>query len=101
PAPPAAAAPAVPTLEPFDGAIAGHFEIFRWQAVEGADSYRVRITATTDGRTVWDSPPITATETKLPNTVAMEPEAYVWQVTAFRGTAVVSQSAPSRFTITP
>lgn len=57
--------------------------------------------ATTDGRTVWESPVVAETEAHLPNTVALEPEGYVWIVTALKGDAVIATSATSRFTVTP
>lgn len=41
------------------------------------------------------------TEADLPNTVAMEPEGYVWQVTALKGETVVAQSVLTRFAVTP
>ena len=44
----------------------GHIDMFRWSAVEGADGYVIRIVAVTGNRVVWESEPMTATETKLP-----------------------------------
>ncbi|MCC7035288.1 MAG: hypothetical protein IT179_20905 [Acidobacteria bacterium] len=105
PAAPAASAPAAPgvvaVIEPSEGFSSGHISLFRWSAVEGADGYRMRLNATTDGRVIWESPVVKETETHLPNTVAMEPEGYVWQVTALKGEAVVAQSVPTRFAVTP
>ena len=111
--PPAAAAPASPAaeapkpagsvslLEPIEGAMGGHIDMFRWSAVDGADGYVIKITAVTGDRVVWESPVMTATETKLPATVALEPEVHTWQVTARKAGQVLTTSATQRFTITP
>jgi len=105
PAAPAASAPAAPgvvaVIEPSEGFSSGHISLFRWSAVDGADGYRMRVNATTDGRLIWESPVVKETEAHLPNTVAMEPEGYVWQVTALKGETVVAQSVPTRFAVTP
>jgi hypothetical protein len=61
----------------------------------------MHLAAATDNRTIWDSPVLTTTEANLPNTVALEPEAYVWQITALKGTEVLATSPLSRFTVTP
>jgi hypothetical protein len=104
---PAAAAPAakaagtVTLLEPGEGAMGGHIDMFRWSPVEGADGYVVRIVAVTGNRVVWESDPMTATETKLPPTVALEPEVHQWSVTARKGSDTIATSAIQRFTITP
>ena len=44
---------------------------------------------------------MTVTETKLPPTVALEPEVHTWSVTARQGGAVLATSPTQRFTITP
>ncbi len=88
-------------IEPIAGAMGGHIDTFRWSAVEGADAYIVRILAVSDGRVVWESPALTVTETKLPNTVALEPEVHTWQVTARKAGEPLTASAVQRFTITP
>jgi len=100
-APAASTPPAVTLLEPAPGSSSGHIDLFRWEPVEGADGYRVRVTAAIDQRTVWDSPVISETEAHLPNTIALEPESYFWQVTALKGDQVVVASAPTRFMVTP
>ena len=104
--PPASSvAPATPgvvkVVEPAEGSSSGHIDLFRWAPVEGATGYRMRLTASTDGRTVWESPVVTQAEAHLPNTVALEPEGYVWTVTALKGEAVIATSGTSRFTVTP
>jgi hypothetical protein len=103
--PPAPAAPkpasTLTLLEPGDGAMSGHIDLFRWSPVAGADGYVIRIVALTGNRVVWESEPMTATETKLPATVALEPEAHSWSVTARKGTAVLATSPTFKFTITP
>ena len=103
PAPPAAPKPAttVTLLEPSEGAMGGHIDMFRWSPVSGADGYVIRIVAVTGNRVVWESEPMTATETKLPATVALEPEVHQWSVTARKGGEVLATSAIQRFTITP
>ena len=109
PTPPAApAAPAAPKpattvtlVEPTDGAMGGHIDMFRWSPVDGADAYVIRIVAVTGNRLVWESEPMTATETKLPATVALEPEVHTWSVTARKGGTALATSATQRFTITP
>ncbi len=110
PAPaPAAAAPAetakpvgtLSLLEPIEGAMGGHIDIFRWSAVDGADAYILKIQAVSDGRVVWESPALTATETKLPTSVALEPEVHTWSVTARKAGQVLVASATQKFTITP
>ena len=88
-------------VEPAEGSSSGHIDLFRWSAVEGATGYRMRLMASTDGRTVWESPIVTEPEAHLPNTVALEPEGYVWAVTALKGDAVIASSPTSRFTVTP
>ena len=88
-------------LEPAEGAMGGHIDMFRWSPVQGADGYVIRIVAVTGNRVVWESEPMTATETKLPPTVALEPEVHTWSVTARKGGAVLATSATQRFTITP
>lgn len=98
---PPAAAGVVRIVEPAEGSSSGHIDLFRWSPVDGATGYRMRLTATTDGRTVWESPVVTETEAHLPNTVALEPEGYVWTVTALNGDAVIASSPASRFTVTP
>jgi len=98
---PAATAPVVTLIEPAPGSSSGHISLFRWEPVAGADGYRVQVTAATDQRVVWDSPVITGTEADLPNTIALEPESYYWQVTALKGGQVLVASAPSRFLVTP
>ena len=106
PAPPAAPAAPKPAgtltlLEPAEGAMGGHIDMFRWSPVSGADGYVIRIVAVTGNRVVWESEPIAATETKLPATVALEPEVHQWSVTARKGAEVLATSAIQRFTITP
>jgi hypothetical protein len=109
---PTAAAPAAPAeapkptgtlslIEPLEGAMGGHIDMFRWSAVDGADGYVIKITAVTGDRVVWESPVMTATETKLPATVALEPEPHVWNVTARKAGQVLVTSATQKFTITP
>ena len=88
-------------LEPIEGAMGGHIDMFRWSAVDGADAYIVKIQAVQDGRVVWESPALTTTETKLPATVALEPEPHTWQVTARKAGQPLVTSASQRFTITP
>ncbi|MDH4063636.1 MAG: hypothetical protein OEW19_04495 [Acidobacteriota bacterium] len=99
--PAAAAAPVVRIIEPAEGSSSGHISLFRWEAVDGADRYRVQVTAATDRRIVWDSPAMPETEAHLPNTIALEPESYYWQVTALSGDRVLVTSPPSRFLVTP
>jgi len=103
--PPPAAAPepagTLSLLEPIEGAMGGHIDVFRWSAVDGADAYIVRIQAVQDGRVVWESPALTTTETKLPATVALEPEPHTWQVTARKAGQPLVTSAIHKFTITP
>lgn len=102
PAPVAAPKPAatLSLLEPADGAMGGHIDTFRWSPVGGADGYVVKIQAS-DGRVVWESQPLNVTETKLPATVALEPEVHSWNVSARKGTEVLATSATQKFTITP
>jgi hypothetical protein len=88
-------------LEPLEGAMGGHIDMFRWSPVEGADGYVIKITAVTGDRVVWESPVMTATETKLPATVALEPEPHVWSVTARKAGQPLVTSATQKFTITP
>ena len=88
-------------LEPIEGAMGGHIDIFRWSAIEGADAYIVKIQAVSDGRVVWESPALTATETRLPTSVALEPEVHTWQVSARKAGQVLVASATQKFTITP
>jgi hypothetical protein len=88
-------------LEPAEGAMGGHIDMFRWSPVQGADGYVIRIVAVTGNRVVWESEPMTATETKLPPTVALEPEVHTWSVTARKGATELATSATQRFTITP
>lgn len=95
------ASTAVTLIEPAPGSSSGHVAYFRWSPVDGADGYRMRLTATTDGRLIWESPVLTTPEAELPNTVALEPEGYAWQVTALKGSDTVAESAPSRFAVTP
>jgi hypothetical protein len=109
PAPAPAAAPAeapkapatLTLVEPIEGAMGGHIDMFRWSPVAGADGYVIKIVAVTGDRTVWESAPLTATETKLPATVALEPEVHTWTVTARKGSEVLATAGPQRFTITP
>jgi hypothetical protein len=106
PAPPPAPAAPKPTttvtlIEPGEGAMGGHIDMFRWQPVEGADGYVIRIVAVTGNRVVWESEPMTSTETKLPATVALEPEVHQWSVIARKGGEAIASSAIQRFTITP
>ena len=75
-------------LEPAEGAMGGHIDMFRWSPVDGADGYVIRIVAVTGDRVVWESAPMTATETKLPPTVALEPEVHTWSVSARKGGSV-------------
>ena len=88
-------------LEPIEGAMGGHIDMFRWSAVDGADAYIVRIQAVQDGRVVWESPALTTTETKLPATVSLEPEPHTWQVSARKAGQLLVASATQKFTITP
>jgi hypothetical protein len=106
PAPPSApAAPKLATtvrlIEPGEGAMGGHIDTFRWEPVDGADDYVIRIVALTGDRVVWESAPMAATETKLPPTVALEPEVHTWSVAARKGGSVLVTSPTQRFTITP
>ena len=100
PAAPAKSAASLSLLEPTDGVFAGHIDLFRWTAVDGADGYVVRILGS-DGRVVFESPALTATEARLPKTVALEPEAHTWTVTARKGGEVVATSPAFKFSITP
>jgi hypothetical protein len=88
-------------IEPIDGAMGGHIDMFRWSPVAGADGYVITIKAVTGDRVVWESAPLTTTETKLPATVALEPEVHTWTVSARKGTEVLATSPLQRFTITP
>lgn len=103
PAAPEAPKPAttVTLLEPAEGAMGGHIDVFRWSPVDGADGYVIRIVAVTGNRMVWESSPMTVTETKLPPTVALEPEVHSWSVEARKGGTVLVTSPTQRFTITP
>jgi hypothetical protein len=104
-APGATAVPATPgvvrIIEPAEGSSSGHISLFRWNAVEGATGYKMHLAAVTDGRTIWDSPVVAEPEAHLPNTVALEPEAYTWTVTAMKGDAVLATSGTNRFLVTP
>jgi hypothetical protein len=88
-------------VEPIEGAMGGHIDMFRWSPVAGADGYVIKIVAVTGDRTVWESAPLTVTETKLPATVALEPEVHTWTVTARKGSEVLATAGPQKFTITP
>jgi hypothetical protein len=109
PAPAPAAAPAeapkpagtLSLIEPAEGAMGGHIDMFRWSAVDGADGYVIKIVAVTGDRVVWESPVLAATETKLPTTVALEPEVHTWSVTARKAGQPLAASATQKFTITP
>ena len=105
PAAPPTAAPAKPAaslslVEPIDGVFSGHIDLFRWTAAEGADGYVIRILGS-DGRVVFESPVLTATEARLPKTVGLEPEAHTWTVTARKGGDVIATSPTFKFSITP
>jgi len=95
------AAGTVALVEPVEGAMGGHIDTFRWSPVEGADSYVIKIVAITGDRVIWESAPLTMTEAHLPATVALEPEAHTWTVTARKGSDVVATSVTQKFTITP
>jgi hypothetical protein len=97
---PAAAAPVVTLTDPPSGAFSGHFDTFRWTAVDGADGYRMKITSS-DGRVVWESELLKTAEVHLPSSVSIEPESYFWTVTALKGPSTLATSAPSKFTVTP
>jgi hypothetical protein len=98
---PAAAPGIVSIIEPGEGSSSGHIDLFRWSPVEGATGYKMHLVAATDGRTIWDSPVLTTTEAHLPNTIALEPEAHVWTVTALKGESVIAESGVHRFLVTP
>src|SRR6185436_3603243 len=98
---PKPAAATLTLLEPIDGAMGGHIDTFRWSPVAGADGYVITIRAVTGDRVVWESAPMAATETKLPATVALEPEVHTWTVSARKGSEVLATSTPQKFTITP
>ncbi len=98
---PASAPGVVAIIEPGEGSSSGHIDLFRWSPVEGATGYRMHLAAATDGRTIWDSPVLASTEAHLPNTIALEPEAHVWTVTALKGDAVIAESGTHRFLVTP
>ena len=100
PAAPAKAAASVSLIEPTDGVFSGHIDLFRWTAAEGADGYVVRILGS-DSRVVFESPVLTTTEAHLPKTVALEPEAHTWSVTARKGSEVIATSPTFKFSITP
>ena len=100
-APAAAPAGVIIPLEPKEGSSSGHIDLFRWQAVPGAESYVVKVTAVTDGRVLWESPALTTAEAHLPNTIALEPEAYFWQVTASAADKPVAETGAIRFLVTP
>ena len=103
PPPPVAPKPTttVTLVEPGDGAMGGHIDMFRWSPVEGADGYIIKIVAVTGNRVVWESAPMKQTEAKLPATVALEPEVHTWSVTALKGSETIATSPTLRFTITP
>ena len=98
---PAAAPGVVSIIEPGEGSSSGHIDLFRWAPVDGATGYKMHLAAATDGRTIWDSPVLTTTEAHLPNTIALEPEAHIWNVTALKGDAVIADSGTHRFLVTP
>ncbi|OFW42864.1 MAG: hypothetical protein A3J29_02475 [Acidobacteria bacterium RIFCSPLOWO2_12_FULL_67_14b] len=100
PAPAPKPAAAITLLEPADGASAGHIDLFRWSAADGADGYIIRILGS-DGRVVFESPLLTATEAHLPKTVGLEPEAHTWSVTARKAGEALVASPVFKFTITP
>ena len=99
-APAASAAPVVTLTDPPSGAFSGHFDTFRWTAVDGADGYRMKITSS-DGRVVWESELLKTAEVHLPSSVSIEPESYFWTVTALKGASTLATSAQSKFTVTP
>jgi len=88
-------------IEPIDGAMGGHIDTFRWSPVAGADGYVIKIVAVTGDRVIWESQPMAATETKLPATVALEPEVHTWTVSARKGAEVLATAPTQKFTITP
>ena len=88
-------------IEPSEGAMGGHIDTFRWSPVAGADGYVIKIVAVTGNRIVWESAPMTETETHLPATVALEPEVHTWTVAAKKGGDVLVTAPPQKFTITP
>jgi hypothetical protein len=79
----------------------GHIDMFRWSPVAGADGYVIKIVAITGNRKVWESAPMTVSETHLATTVALEPEVHTWTVSARKGSEVLATSVPQKFTITP
>ena len=83
-------------LEPIEGAMAGHIDTFRWSPVAGADGYVIKIVAVTGDRVVWESQPMAATETKLPATVALEPEVHTWSVFGAQGRRGVGDIAHAK-----
>jgi hypothetical protein len=97
---PAKLAASLTLVEPTDGVFSGHIDLFRWTAAEGADGYVIRILGS-DGRLVFESPVLTATEARLPKTVGLEPEAHTWSVTARKGGEVIATSPTFKFSITP
>jgi hypothetical protein len=96
----AQSSPVITLTEPPSGAFSGHFDSFRWTAVDGADGYRMKITSG-DGRVVWESDLLKTAEVHLPSSVSIEPESYFWQVTAMKGASTLATSPQSKFTVTP
>ena len=96
---PSASPKALTLLEPAEGAFSGHVDTFRWSPVDGADGYKLKV-STLSGRVVWESPVLTTAEGHLPATIALEPEAHTWQVTAMKGADTLA-TATGRFTVTP
>ncbi|MEP6782298.1 MAG: hypothetical protein ABI983_01440 [Acidobacteriota bacterium] len=88
-------------IEPAEGAMGGHIDTFRWSSVAGADGYVIKIVAVTGNRIIWESAPMAETETRLPTTVALEPEVHTWTVSARKGSEVLATAPPQKFTITP
>jgi hypothetical protein len=92
------AATRVVLLEPV-GALAPDGR-FRWNTVEGADSYRIRLFRE-DGLLLWTSEALTETKADWPSGVAPAPGRYFWDVEAFREGRSVARSELQAFARTP
>jgi len=92
-------APTVVLTAPL-GTVALGSALFEWQAVPGAQAYRVRLFSE-QGVPLWTSADVAGTSVARPDSVPLPAGRYFWRVTARADGEILAESALTPFVISP
>jgi hypothetical protein len=74
--------------------------VFRWNAVDGARAYRVRLSSD-EGVPIWTRDEVEGTSVRLPDSISLRRGRYFWRVTASADGDVIAESALTPFVVRP